>query len=207
MTSLLDWLAGLPAPLLYLALCVAAFAENVFPPLPADTVIALGAFVAARGSGTPVGVWLATMIGNLGGAMLLYGVGYKYGLPWLMKRFPRLMPAGAAERVSERFATQGLLGVAISRFIPGVRAVVPPVAGALRIGAVRAAIAMTVASGIWYGLVCMLAYRAGSNADAFLARIAGQQRLVAIVAGVLLLVAVGVVLVRRRPRGAPNGDT
>ena len=57
MNDLLTWLASLPEPLLYGALVAAAFAENVFPPLPADTVIALGAFVAARGNGTALGVW------------------------------------------------------------------------------------------------------------------------------------------------------
>ena len=68
MTDVLSWLSTLPEPLLYGALVLAAFAENIFPPLPADTVIALGAFVAARGSGTALGVWTATMLGNLGTA-------------------------------------------------------------------------------------------------------------------------------------------
>jgi hypothetical protein len=61
-SDLLAWLVALPKGTLYAVLAVAAFAENVFPPLPADTVIALGAFVAAQGPGTALGVWSATMI-------------------------------------------------------------------------------------------------------------------------------------------------
>jgi membrane protein DedA with SNARE-associated domain len=197
MSELLTWLASLPAPLLYAAILVAAFAENVFPPLPADTVIALGAFVAARGTGTELGVWSATMIGNIGGAMLMYGIGYRFGLPWLERRFPAAFPAGAAERFSARFATQGLVAVVVSRFLPGVRAVVPPVAGALRIGAGRALLAMSLASGVWYGLVCVLAFQAGSNAEALLARIAEQQRAVGLVAAAVALLALGVLGWRR----------
>lgn len=198
MNDLLAWLTGLPDPLLYGTLVLAAFAENVFPPLPADTVIALGAFVAARGNGTALGVWAATMLGNIGGAMLMYGVGHKYGLPFLQRRAPKLFPAGATERFTERFATQGLLAVVVSRFLPAVRAVVPPVAGAMGIGALRALTAMTLASGAWYGLVCYLAFRAGANSEALLARIADQQRTVGFIAAGVTAVGIGYVLWRRR---------
>ncbi|WP_291164860.1 DedA family protein [Gemmatimonas sp. UBA7669] len=198
MADLLAWLVGLPEPVLYGIIVVAAFAENVFPPLPADTVIALGAFVAARGNGTEFGVWAATMVGNIGGAMLMYWVGHRFGLPRLQQRFPRAFPADAAERFSERFATQGVLAVLVSRFLPAVRAVVPPVAGALGIGAGRALLAMSAASALWYGIVCVLAFRAGSNADVLLAQIATQQRSIGLVALGIVAVAAGIWWWRRR---------
>jgi LPXTG-motif cell wall-anchored protein len=198
MMDLLAWLGTLPAPLLYATLLLAAFAENVFPPLPADTVIALGAFVAAHGNGSAIGVWTATMVGNVGGAMLMYGLGYRFGVPWLRGRFPQMMTQEATERFTTRLATQGMTAVAISRFLPGVRAVVPPMAGAFRIGAVRAAFAMTAASGVWYGIVCAVAFRAGANAEVVLAQIAAQQRWLGLGAAVLLLGAAGWWWRRRR---------
>jgi membrane protein DedA with SNARE-associated domain len=205
MSDLLAWLIGLPDAVLYGIIMLAAFAENVFPPLPADTVIALGAFVAARGNGTQLGVWTATMVGNIGGAMLMYWVGHRYGLPRLQQRFPRAFPADAAERFSERFATQGVLAVLVSRFLPAVRAVVPPVAGALGVGAWRALLAMSAASSLWYGIVCVLAFRAGSNADVLLAQIATQQRSIGLVALGVVVVAGAVWWWRRRH--AANGDS
>lgn len=198
MNDLLAWLTSLPDPLLYGAIFLAAFAENVFPPLPADTVIALGAFVAARGNGTELGVWAATMVGNVGGAMLMYGLGHRYGLPWLMARFPSIVSPTAADRFAERFKTQGMAAVVVSRFLPAVRALVPPMAGALGIGAVRAAVCMTLASGVWYGLVCILAFRAGANADILLARIAEQQRTIGLAAVAVVVLAIAVVWWRRR---------
>ena len=188
MIELLAWLGTLPGPLLYGAILLAAFAENVFPPLPADTVIALGAFVAARGNGSATGVWAATMIGNVGGAMLMYALGHRFGLPWLQRRFPRVMTPAATARFRTRFAAQGLTAVAISRFLPGVRAVVPPMAGALGIGALRAAFAMTAASSVWYGIVCAVAFRAGANAEVVLAQIAAQQRWLGVGAGILIAI-------------------
>jgi membrane protein DedA with SNARE-associated domain len=198
MHDILGWLGRLPEPLLYAAIMVAAFAENVFPPLPADTVVALGAFVAARGNGTAAGVWGATMVGNIGGAMLMYGLGHRFGMPWLTRKFPKMFSPESTERMTERFRKGGVIAVAISRFLPGVRAIVPPIAGAINFGAVRAALAMSVASGAWYALVCWLAFRAGANADVLLARIAAQQRTVGIVAAAIVALALAVFFVRRR---------
>jgi len=196
--EILDWLTGLPEPLLYGAILLAAFAENLFPPLPADTVVALGAFVAARGNGTALGAWAATMIGNISGAMLMYGLGHRFGLPWLTRRFPRLFTDDSTAAMTARFQRGGVVAMVVSRFLPGVRAIVPPVAGAIGFGAVRAAIAMTLASGAWYALVCWLAFRAGANADVLLARVAGQQQVVGIVAACIIAAVVLVVFVRRR---------
>jgi membrane protein DedA with SNARE-associated domain len=161
MTELLDWLGALPGPLLYLAIAVAAFAENVFPPLPADTAIALGAFVAARGDASAIGAWGATMIGNLGGALLMYLLGRRLGAPWLARKLPILGGPEAAERVRRQYARHGLWALSVSRFIPAVRAVVPPLAGALGVGLGRAMLAMSLASALWYGLITWFAFTLG----------------------------------------------
>jgi len=197
--DLLNWLGTLPDPLLYGVILVAAFAENVFPPLPADTVVALGAFVAARGNGTAIGAWSATMVGNIGGAMLMYTLGRRFGMPWLAQKMPSVFGGDIGTKFAERFKRQGMVAVVISRFLPAVRAVVPPVAGAMGIGAIRAALAMGLASGAWYAIVCWLAFRAGANADALLDRIAAQQRTVGLAAIVVIAVVALVYWLRRRP--------
>jgi len=196
--DILDWLSTLSAPLLYAAIMVVAFAENIFPPLPADTVVALGAFVAARGNGTAFGAWSATMIGNIAGAMGMFLLGRRVGMAWLSSRFPSLFPAATSERIAERFRRQGVIAMVVSRFLPGVRAVVPPVAGAIGFGAIRSAIAMSLASGVWYGIVCVLAFRAGANAEQLLQRVAQQQRLLGIAAGAIVVSVVGIWYARRR---------
>ncbi len=200
MLDWLQWLASLPAPWLYAAIVVAAFAENVFPPLPADTVVALGAFVAARGDGTVFGAWAATMVGNVSGAMVMFALGRKVGIQGLSKRFPRAFPVEASGRVAQRFRDRGLIALVISRFLPGVRGFVPPVAGAIGLGAVSSAMAMAVASGVWYGIICQLAFGAGENAELLLERIAGQQRLVGVVAAIAAVIFIAIVVWRRRRR-------
>lgn len=198
MLDLLDWLGTLPVVLLYLVIGAAAFAENVFPPLPADTAIALGAFVAARGESSAFGVWLATMIGNVGGAMIMYYVGHRFGLPWLEKKIPAFKSGKSAERFQAQYKKYGIPGLVVSRFLPGVRAIVPPIAGAMHIGAVRAALSMGIASGVWYAIVCVLAFRAGANAEGLLSKVASSQKYFGIGAAVIALVAAGIWFVQRR---------
>ncbi len=202
MSGILDWLTTLPDVVLYLVIAVAAFAENVFPPLPADSVVALGAFVSARGNGTALGAWIATMIGNMSGAILMFYIGRRFGLPWLSQRIPVLAGPEAESRFRSHYMRYGIPGIVLSRFLPGVRAIVPPVAGALRVPAGRALTAMAIASGAWYAMVCALAFKAGEHADVLLDRIASHQRSAAIVAAVVLAISAIVFVVKRKRGGS-----
>jgi membrane protein DedA with SNARE-associated domain len=195
MQGILDWLSSLPPAAMYLALALTAAAENVFPPLPADTVVAFGSFVAARGQGSALGAFLATWIGNISGAMLMYWVGARYGAERITKRFGG---AGGEERLQRMYAKYGIWAIAISRFLPGVRAIVPPFAGALKVGAVRTGVAMAAASGLWYGGITYLAFNAGSNFESLTARIAQGQKWLGIGAAVVATIALVVWLVMRR---------
>ncbi len=200
MTALLDWLGALPPALLYLVIAAAAFAENIFPPLPADTAIALGAFVAARGEGSAIGAWAATMVGNLGGALLMFVLGRRLGAGWLQRKLPILGGPEGAARVEAAYRKHGVWALAVSRFIPAVRAVVPPLAGALQVGIVGAMTAMSLASALWYGVVTWLAFSLGSNAEALIAAVGSSQRVAAAVAIGIVAVALVVWRVRRGRR-------
>lgn len=197
MQGFLDWLAALPALALYAALALAAAIENVFPPFPADTVVAFGSFVAARGNGSAVGVFLATWAGNIGGAALMYMLGRRFGPALLRGRLLRAGPDTEA-RIDALYRRHGLWALALSRFVPAVRAIVPPFAGALKLAPGRALLAMALASGLWYGVITVLAFRVGSSWEALQATITSASRWVAIGATALIAAVVGFWFVRRR---------
>lgn len=198
MQDVLAWLSGLPPLALYAALFVVSASENVFPPLPADTVVAFGAFLAARGQATPVGAFLATWAGNVSGALLVYALGRRYGAQYAHRWMERFGGAAKESRLQSMYERRGTLALFLSRFIPGLRALVPPFAGAMRIPAGRATLAIAVASGIWYGIVTWIAYRVGSDWDALQARLRGAGTTAAIGAGAIVLVVVLWYVVRRR---------
>jgi membrane protein DedA with SNARE-associated domain len=198
--AFLDRLAGMPVPALYVALAVVAALENVFPPVPADTVVAFGSFLAARGQGTALGVFISTWAGNVGGAMLIYWVGRRYGAERLEQRLLGDRAAEAETRIKALYKRYGLAALFISRFLPGVRAIVPPLAGALRIPAIRTAVAMGAASAVWYGAISYLAFRIGADWEQ-LSSAVGRYGRGAALAGAALAVIVGAaiwVLARRR---------
>jgi membrane protein DedA with SNARE-associated domain len=195
--GILEWVGSLPPLALYLALGVSAAIENIFPPFPADTVVAFGSFLAARGKGSMVGSFLATWIGNMVGATAMYVAGRAYG-PSILQRFVRGNVEESRERMKKLYGKYGYAALFLSRFIPGVRSIVPPFAGAAHIPIVPAILIMAIASGIWYGVITWLAFSVGANWEVFSTKLATVGRYVAIVAGSILAVALAVWYVRRR---------
>jgi membrane protein DedA with SNARE-associated domain len=193
--AVFEWLSALPPFALYGALALAAAIENFFPPFPADTVVAFGSFLAARGQASIAGSFLATWLGNVAGAMSVYAIGRRYGAERLARRFGGEQ---AQHRVRALYARYGMWALALSRFLPGVRAVVAPLAGALRVPPAQAALAIGAASAIWYGAITYLAFRGGADWEALQRAIGSAGRGVAIAAAVLALLGTGVWLVRRR---------
>jgi len=198
--GILEWLESLPVAALYASLALIAAIENIFPPVPADTVVAFGSFLAARGHGTALGAFLSTWIGNVAGAMFMYAVGRRLGADWLEARMARRGGSEMTARLQAMYGKYGLMAIFMSRFLPGIRALVPPFAGALRVPPLRAAAMIAIASAIWYGTVTIVAYNLGENWDQATAKLGGYQRTVAIVVGAIALIAVAVWLVRRRRR-------
>jgi membrane protein DedA with SNARE-associated domain len=201
--AFLDRLASMPVPALYAALGIVAALENVFPPVPADTVVAFGSFLAARGQGTALGVFLTTWTGNVAGAMLIYLVGRRYGAERLERRLLGERAAEAESRIRTLYRQYGLVALFLSRFLPGVRAIVPPLAGALRVPAGRAALAMGAASAVWYGAISYLAFRIGADWDALSGTVARYGRLSAIaaLAVAVLALAAWMLMKKRRATG------
>jgi membrane protein DedA with SNARE-associated domain len=202
MDAVLAWLSGLPPAALYLTLAVVAALESVFPPLPSDTVVAFGSFLAARGQGTLLGTFLATWIGSVGGAIAVYWVGRRYAAGEMRKRLLRYGGERAERRVELLYKRRGLLAIFLSRFLPGARAIVPPFAGALRLPAAPVAVAIGSASAIWYGLITFAAYRVGADWEALRAHLTTLSRGTAIFAVVaVVLIAGGVLIARAIRRG------
>ena len=200
MNALLAWLASLPTGARYASLALIAAVENVFPPIPADTVVGVGSFLAARGSGSLVVAASSIWAGNLAGALGMYFVGRRYGSVALMKR---LGGAEAEARLTRLYASYGVWALFVSRFLPGVRAVVPPFAGALKIPLRIVLPAMGVASALWYGAIAWLGFRFGQNLEQLQALIGDASRVSALIAVAIVIVAVALFWWHRR-RAAPQ---
>ena len=198
MTSVLAWLASLPPATLYVILTLVAATENFLPPIPADVIVAFGSFLAARASRSPVPTIIAVVVGNVGGALAMLALGRRFGAAWIHRHLKRVMGERAEQRVQDWYNRYGLPALFLSRFLPGVRAVVPPLAGAIRVPLGGALAAIAIASTIWYAALALIAYRLGTEWEHIMDTIKRFQTVAAIAAGAIVAVGLLVWYVLRR---------
>lgn len=196
--AIIDWLSALPIGTLYLAIGVISAIENIFPPFPADIVVAFGSFLAARGRASPYSTFLVAWIGNLVGAALMYYVGRRYGSSAFMSRLERWAGKGAEQRLMALYGRYGLPALFVSRFLPAVRAVVPPFAGAMKLPVLPVALAVGAASGVWFTFITFIAYRAGSNWEVLYGTIVRSGKIVALAASGIVAIAIVIYFLRRK---------
>jgi len=179
---------------------VLAAVENIFPPVPADVSVALGAFLAGRGY---MNAWLVfglAWVANVGSAAGVYA---------LARRHVALVSRGLLGRhiftpstvahIEEQYRRHGAYGIFFSRLLPVWRGVVMPFAGIARVPAWRALIPMALASAIYYGALTYLVSRLGTDLDVVLRIVRGVNTGLAVVAGVLIVV-IALWIIRRRRR-------
>ena len=92
----------LPSTTVYAVLALVAALENVVPIIPADTVVALGAFMSHRGLTSPLGVFLAVWIANCAGAVAVYLATFRYGRSFMDTAIGRRLVTPAGIAVIER---------------------------------------------------------------------------------------------------------
>lgn len=146
----LDWLAGVPSVLVYLILIVLSALENVFPPVPADVAVALGAFLSQRGVTSAVAIGIACWAANTASAAGMYYLARAHA-DFFRRGWPRhLVTPPAMAALEDAYRRWGVLGIFISRFFPGIRAAVTPFAGIAGLSPLRALVPTAAASAIWY---------------------------------------------------------
>jgi len=162
----LAWVEGIPDVVVYAALGAGAAVENVVPAVPADTFVVLGGFLAAVGDLQARWVFLATWLGNVASALAMYHVGRTHGRAFFTEGWGRrLLNPHQMERLALFFGRWGTAAVFLTRFLPGLRAVVPVFAGVSRQPPASVVLPLATASALWYGALVWAGTMAGHNLD------------------------------------------
>ena len=190
--DLLAWVERVPDPLVYLLLGLGAAIENVVPAIPADTFVLLGGFLTSFGSLEPWWIFLATWSCNSAAAVAMYRLGSSHGRPFFETGWGRrVLSPWQMARMGRFYARWGTFAIFFTRFLPGLRAVVPVFAGVTHQRA-RAVIApLALASAIWYGALVWAGAWAGAHLDELKAMLQGANVVLGAAAvAVVLAVAV-----------------
>ena len=188
----------MPPLAVYAVLAALSFIENVFPPVPGDVVLALGAFLTIHGTLDPVVLFLACWLANVLGAAVVYLLARRVGGALFETRAGRrLLSPEAIASLERGYIRYGLPGVFLGRMLPGVRAVVAPFVGLVRLSPAQALVPIALASALWFATLIVVGRYIGKSWDGIQAILADLNLGLAIV-GLLVISALVVVWWRAR---------
>lgn len=174
--------------------------ENAGLPVPGETILLFGAFLAHQRT-VHIG-WVVTVaaVGATVGDNLGYLAGH-YGGTRLIRRIRGhpLFSEQRFDRAERAVLEYGSWAVFAARFVTGLRIVAGPLAGALRMAYLKFLLANFAGAAVWAGVIGAAGYTLGSNWER-LVRFAKDFDWV--VLGVALLVALALVYRVRRARRA-----
>ena len=134
--------------------------------MPADTFVLFGAFLAAAGRSDPWLVFLSTWLANIASAFGVYFLARRHGKSFFSKGIGHwLVHPRQMAQIEQFYKRWGVPAIFLSRFLPGLRAMVPVFAGVTHVPFGRLAVPLATASGIWYGVLVYIGTTAGRNWD------------------------------------------
>ena len=199
--QLLHELIELPPAIVYAVIGILASVENVFPPVPADTAVVLGAFLSNAGSVSAWSVFGVTWAANVGSGVGVYMAARTLGRKFFTGRIGRrLLNPKHLAKLEQLYERHGAWGIFASRFVPGARAVIPPFAGIAGLTPIKALVPMAVASAIWYGALTFTAATLIPKLDDLAAFIIGLNWMGLGFGALIVTIVVWVAVFRRRRR-------
>jgi len=176
---------------------IAVGLDNLFPPIPSEIVLPLAGFAASQGTFSLAGALIATTLGSVIGASILYAIGAVFGRERSLAMFDKipLLKISDFERTEAWFAKHGSKAVFFGRMVPIFRSLISLPAGVERMSIAMFLLLTTTGSLIWNSIFVVAGYQLGRDWDKVEPYADVFQKLV--IAAVVIVV-VGFVAVRLR---------
>lgn len=198
MTNFLNWLDTLSETYLYIAVLVSSFVENMFTPLPGDTVTVFGAYLAGTGRADPFLIGVFATIGGTAGFMGLFLVGRYFIKRGEVKGKFLGIKLEKIEKAGASFNKWGYWVVAFNRFFYGLRFAIALFAGLSRLDIKRTLIFALAGTILWNIVLVYLGSTLGANWDAFKGVIWSYNRIIIGVIGGFIIIYIYFRYRRRR---------
>jgi membrane protein DedA with SNARE-associated domain len=187
-----EWVISVIETLGYLGLTVLVALENVFPPIPSELILPLAGFLTGQDRLSFPLVLVATTLGSLLGALLLYGIGMAAGQRGIRRLFERyghwaLLTSEDLTRAENWFDRYGPVAVFIGRLVPVVRSLVSIPAGYRRMPLGQFLLLTGFGSALWNGALVSLGWALGENWRQIEEYVAWLQYLVIAAVAILVL--------------------
>lgn len=156
---------GIPPLLVYAVVFGSCILESFFPPWPTDVIVVYAGFLAGRGIVAGEAVLAAAILGTQLGVMVVFWISRRWGRSLLGGPMGRYVPAERLTSLEGWFARYGAPAIAVSRFFPGVRALVMPAAGLADLAAWKVWVFAGTSVVIWNVFVVGIGLLAGSHLE------------------------------------------
>lgn len=163
--EIISYISTLDPALIYFALFLFAFIENIFPPSPSDLVLVVGSAIVAN---TPAGflpVLVLTSIGSGLGFIVMYYTGNFLGDKLLRKGKLKFIKQESLDKADIWFNKYGYKIILINRFIPGTRAVISFFCGVHKLKPLPTFFFAALSSLLWNSALIWLGIFLGRNIE------------------------------------------
>lgn len=165
---LAEWVVGVIEALGYPGLTILVALESLFPPIPSEVILPLAGFLTGQGRFSFVLVLIATTLGSLIGALLLYGIGAAIGKSRAHRFIAAyghwaLLTPEDLSKAEGWFDRYGPIAVFTGRLAPIVRSLVSIPAGYQRMPLPQFLLLTGAGSLLWNGALVSLGWIFGEN--------------------------------------------
>lgn len=188
----------------YLGVFLLIAIENVFPPIPSEVILLFGGFMTTFSDMNIVGVIIASTLGSILGAIVLYYIGKILNKERLKKiitskpgKILRLKPEDI-DKADNWFDTKGNKTVFFCRFVPIIRSLISIPAGMSEMSMKKFLIYTTAGSLIWNAALTIAGSIVGENWTSIVDIMDQYSHIILILLIIIFIVAVAVFYKKRK---------
>lgn len=163
-----SWITSVMEQFGYLGIALLILLENVFPPIPSEVILTFGGFMTTKSELTIVGVVIASTIGSVVGAVILYWIGRILNVDRLERiiekwgKYLRLTKEDV-RKADAWFDKYGPWTVFFCRFVPLIRSLISIPAGMSGMNQWLFLLLTTLGTLIWNLVLVIVGAKVGDN--------------------------------------------
>ena len=189
----------------YLGVFLLIAIENIFPPIPSEVILLFGGFMTTYTKLNILGIVIASLLGSLSGAIMLYYIGKIFNKNRLKKiisgkvgKILRLKNSDI-DKADKWFDTKGQKTVFFCRFIPLIRSLISIPAGMSEMHMSKFLVYTTIGSLIWNTVLIVIGSIVGNNWTSILSVLDTYSKIVVIVMAIVVILFI-VIFYKKRLR-------
>lgn len=163
-----NWITSVMEQFGYVGIFLLIMLENIFPPIPSEVILTFGGFMTTTTNLSVAGVVVASTLGSVGGAVVLYGVGLLIDIrkvERIVERWGHILRLTKKDihKANGWFSTYGKWTVFFCRFIPLIRSLISLPAGMAHMNFLVFLILTTAGTLIWNIVLVLIGAAVGES--------------------------------------------